>query len=149
MNLSQSKMLSSLLAGVAAIILSGCLNQGNVADKHPITFETPKPAGGPTQEQALHALKTWLTNHVPDGASAKDVSVGPVRYAALLFPFPEKDFFVCARFTAKNRFGTYLPPQDVIMSMRIYKAAEGYTSSLVRLPDHVAYRQYCIGQPHG
>ena len=131
----------------AALALAGC-NDGTVPDKHLITFERPKPDGGPTQEQALAALKTWLVHSVPDGPTAKGVTVGPVRYAAILFPFPEKDFFVCGRYTAKNKFGTYLPPQDIIMTMRVYNPADGWKASLVKQNTEAAYRQYCMGQPH-
>ncbi len=139
--------LTSLMLS-AGLLLSGCLNDGTVPDTHLITFEKPKPDGGPTQLQALSSLKTWLLYNVPDGAAAKDVSVGPVRYAAILFPFPEKDFFVCGRYTAKNDFGTYLPPQDVLMITRVYNPSEGWKASLVKPNTDAAYRQYCIGQPH-
>jgi hypothetical protein len=96
----------------------------------------------------MAALRQWLVANVPEGDTAKNVSVGPVRYAAILFPFPEKDFFVCARFTAKNRFGTYEPPQNALMTMRVYDPAKGWEPSLVKGPQDAAYRQYCISQPH-
>lgn len=133
---------------VAATALSGCLNDGSVPDKHAITFEKPVPAGGPSKAQSMAALQQWLVANVYDGSTAKDVSVGPVRYAAILFPFPEKDFFVCARFTAKNRFGTYEPPRNALMTMRVYDQAKGWEPSLVKDVGDAAYRQYCISQPH-
>lgn len=117
-------------------------------DKHAITFEKPVPAGGPSKSQSMAALRQWLVANVPEGDIAKDVSVGPVRYAAVLWPFPEKDFFVCARFTAKNRFGTYEPPQNALMTMRVYDPAKGWEPALVKGVEHDAYRQYCISQPH-
>ena len=132
-----------------AMAVSGCMNEGNVPDKHAITFEKPKPAGGPSQAQAKQALENWLVQSVPDGATAKDVSVGPIRYAALFSPFPEKDFFACARYTAKNQYGTYMPPQNIIFAMRVYEPAEGWKVSYLKFPDDSNYRQYCIGQPHG
>ena len=145
MNLSKS----ILAVGAAALLLSGCINQGDVADQHPFTFEQPKPAGGPTQGQAMRALQTWLVANVPDGSTAKDVSIGPIRYAALFFPFTEQDYFAFARFTAKNKFGTYTPPQDILFSMRVYNPADGWQVSLLKRPNDAAYRQYCIGQSHG
>ncbi len=137
-----------LAACAVALTLAGCMNEGNVADKHPITFEKPKPAGGPTQAQAEAALRNWLVASVPDGTSAKDVSVGPVRYAAILIPYPY-DYFACARFTAKNRYGTYMPPRNVLYTMRVYDQAEGWRLSLLKNPGDGAYDQYCISQPHG
>ena len=140
---------SFAVTGLAALFLSGCINQGDVPDKHAITFEQPKPAGGPDQAQARRALQNWLVANVPDGSTAKDITIGPIRYAALVLPFPERDFFACARFTAKNQFGTYTPPQSVLFSMRVYKAAEGWQVALMKSSDDADYRQYCIGQPHG
>ncbi|WP_171182153.1 hypothetical protein [Ruegeria sp. HKCCD8929] len=137
----------SFVVLVAAASLAAC-NDGTVPDKHAITFESQVPAGGPSRVQAEAALKRWLLHNVPDGPSARDITVGPVRYASVLFPFPEKDYFVCARFTAKNRFGTYEPPQEVIMTTRVYEPAEGWAPSLVKGRRDASYRQYCIGQPH-
>ena len=142
------KLKHFLPAIFAATALSGCLNDGSVPDKHAITFEKPVPAGGPSKAQSMAALRQWLVANVPEGDAAKDVSVGPVRYAAVLWPFPEKDFFVCARFTAKNRFGTYEPPQNALMTMRVYDPAKGWEPALVKGVEHDAYRQYCISQPH-
>jgi hypothetical protein len=139
---------TSLIAVVAASLLSGCVNDGSVPDKHPITFEQAVPAGGPSQSVAKQVLSEWLVNNYPDGGSAKDVSVGPVRFARVLYPFPDQDYFTCAVFTAKNKYGTYMPPEYVIMTMRIYKAEDGWKPALVKPNAYSAYRQYCINQPH-
>ena len=142
------KMKLALPIAMAAFALSGCLNDGSVPDKHAITFEKPVPEGGPSQVQALAALRGWLVANTPEGDTAKGLSVGPVRYAAVLWPFPEKDFFVCARFTAKNQYGIYQPPENAIMTVRVYDAAKGWQTALLKGPEHDAYRQYCISQPH-
>lgn len=66
---------------LAASALAGCMNDGTVADKHPITFEKPNPGGGPSKAQSEAALRSWLVANVPEGDTAKNISVGPVRYA--------------------------------------------------------------------
>ena len=136
-------------AGIAATLLAGCMNDGTVADQHAVTFESAAPSGGPTQAQARAALDRWLIANVPDGANARDVSVGPVRYAKVILIPPQDDFFVCATFTAKNQFGTYMPPEIILMTMRVYNPAEGWAASLIKTPVDGAYRQYCSGQSHG
>lgn len=140
------KPIAAVLLAVSA--LAGCINDGTVADKHPITFEKPNPGGGPSKAQSEAALRSWLVANVPEGDTAKNISVGPVRYAAILWPFPEKDFFVCARYTAKNQYGTFEPPRNVLMTMRVYDASKGWQTALVKDETFDGYRQYCIGQPH-
>lgn len=144
-----NKTLKASLVGLAVAGLSACMNDGTVADQHPVTFEQEVPPGGPSEAQALEALRHWLVGSVPDGASARDVSVGPVRYATIITIPPQRDYFVCAEFTAKNEFGTYMPPERVLMTMRVYNPAEGWRTSLIKRPEDGAYRQYCIGQTHG
>lgn len=141
--------MKKLFAATAiATALAGCMNDGTVADQHAITFEEQVPAGGPTQAQALAALERWIVATYPDGAAARDVSVGPVRYAKVILIPPQSDFFVCVQFTAKNDYGTYMPPERALMTMRVYDPAEGWKASLVKWPEDGAYRQYCINQPH-
>ena len=147
---SPRRMSLATLCICAALALSGCINEGNVPDQHPITFEKPKPAGGPSPAQARQALQNWLVANVPDGSSVKDISIGPIRYAQLFVPFGfETDYFACARYTAKNQFGTYTPPRDVIFGMRVYEASKGWEVMYHKTAENENYRQYCIGQPHG
>ena len=55
---------------LAASALAGCMNDGTVADKHPITFEKPNPGGGPSKAQSEAALRSWLVANVPEGLLA-------------------------------------------------------------------------------
>ena len=118
---------------LAVAALTGCLNDGSVPDKHAITFEKPVPAGGPSKARSIPALQQRLVANVPEGGTAKEVSVTPVRYAAVLWPFPEKDFFVCARRFAKNRFGTYEQPQNALMTIWANDQAKGWEPALVKV----------------
>lgn len=145
----QRKIKVLTAAGLAVAMLAGCMNDGTVADQHAVTFERAAPTDGPTTAQARAALDRWLIANVPDGAAARDVSVGPVRYAKIILFPPQDDFFVCATFTAKNAFGTYMPPEVILMTMRVYNPAEGWSASLIKTPVDGAYRQYCSGQSHG
>lgn len=141
---------TALLAAIAAAFtLSACVNDGTVADKHAITFEEQLPAAHPSQAQLDAGLRRWIIEHYADGASARDISLGPVRYARLLIPFPDRDFFSCVQFTAKNQYGTYMPPSRLLLAFRDYNDGQGYKVSLAKQPGTGAYDQYCTGQSHG
>ncbi|MFP3387125.1 hypothetical protein, partial [Tritonibacter sp. SIMBA_163] len=73
-----------------------------------------------------------LIANVTEGKTAKGVSDGTVRYGASLWPVPEKDYFVCARYTAKSQYGTYETPRNVLLPMRVYDAAKGWQAALLK-----------------
>jgi len=136
------------IAAVCALTLAGCLNDGTVADQHVITFEKPLPASHPSHGTLESATRTWVNNTFPDGGSVKNLSIGPVRYARILIPFPDTDFFTCAQFTAKNQYGTYMPPIQTLLTYRNYNDGRGFVVALAKEPGAGAYDQYCISQPH-
>ena len=131
----------------ALLALAGCINDGTVADQHAITFEKPLPAVHPSRASIETAVRLWHAESFYDAPSIRDKGIGPVRYAALLIPFPKKDFFVCTRLTAKNRFGTYTPPQTWLLLLRDY--GQGLRVGLDKAPGTGEYDQYCARQDHG
>lgn len=140
----------ALIAAVAtALSLAACVNDGTVADKHAITFEEQLPAAHPTQAQLETGLRQWIIERYADGASVRDVTLGPVRYARLLIPFPDRDFFSCVQFTAKNQYGTYMPPTRLLVMFRDYDKNGNYRVGIAKQPGTGAYDQYCLSQSHG
>ena len=133
-------------AVIALGVLSAC-NSGDVADKHAITFEKPITGTPPTPSEAEEALRQFLIVNYPDGAAAKDVSLGPIRNASLLLPFPELYYFSCVQYTAKNQYGTYMPPTQILVAFTNPRN-EGWFIPFSREPGRGAYNQYCWNQPH-
>lgn len=142
------KPVKLIAALAAALTLGACVNDGTVADKHVITFERSLPDVHPSKAELEEGLRSWIIQNFADGAAAKDISLGPVRYAKLLIPFPDTDFFSCVQYTAKNQYGTFIPPVRQLTAFRNYDDGRGYVVSLVKLPGTGAYDQYCISQPH-
>ena len=132
---------------LACFGLSGCINDGTVADQHAITFERPLPAAHPSRASIERAVALWMNESFYEADTIKNKGIGPVRYAALLIPFPKKDFFVCTRFTAKNQYGTYTPPQTRLLLLRDY--GKGLRVGLAKAPGTGEYDQYCARQDHG
>lgn len=65
------KIVKTILAmSLSTGLLSAC-NSGDVADKHPITFEKPITGTPPTAAEAEQALRQFLINNYPDGAAAR------------------------------------------------------------------------------
>lgn len=130
-----------------ALGLGACVNDGTVADKHPITFEKPLPAMHPSSSEISSAVVNWQQANFYEASAILGSTFGPVRYAALIIPSPKKDFFVCARFTAKNQYGTYTPPQSWLLLLRDY--GQGLSVGLAKQPGSGQYDQYCVSQDHG
>ena len=134
------------LLGAALLPLAACINpnDGTIADKHPITFEKPLPAGAPSQEVLKAALILEFAQSFHEGATIKDVWVGPVRYAKILLPWPYVDYFTCATYTQKNRYGSYMAPTHALFTYRDYSDGRGWRPSIQKDEDTGAWEQYCL-----
>ena len=135
-----------ILLGGALLSMAGCINpnDGSIADKHPITFEKPVPAGAPSQETLKAALIKNFAERYHEGATIKDVWVGPVRWAKILIPWSGFDYFTCAQYTQKNQYGSYMRPTRALFTYRDYKDGRGFVPSIEKDEDSGAWEQYCL-----